>query len=49
MNLYTPKVLDSNEGTEMRDEKDSLILTTAILENIDVFFIGDKEFLVLDV
>lgn len=27
---YTPKVLDANEGPEMRDEKDIPILTTAI-------------------
>ena len=33
----------------MRDMKDSPILATAILENVDVFVSGDKDFLVLDV
>ena len=33
----------------MRDTKDSPILTTAIVEGIDVFLTGDKVFLVLDV
>lgn len=47
--IYTPKTLDLNEFPEMRDTKDSPILATAILENIDVFVTGDKDFLVLDV
>lgn len=47
--VYTPKVLDSNEFPEMRDTKDSPILATAIMEGIDVFVTGDKDFLVLDV
>ena len=34
---------------EMRDAKDSPILATAIMEGIDVFVTGDKDFLVLDV
>lgn len=33
----------------MRDTKDSPILATAIMESIDVFLTGDKDFLVLDV
>ena len=33
----------------MRDAKDSPILATAIMEKIDVFVTGDKDFLVLDV
>ena len=33
----------------MRDTKDSPILATAIMEEIDVFLTGDKDFLVLDV
>ena len=32
----------------VRDQKDSPILATAILENVDVFVTGDKDFLVLD-
>ena len=46
---YTPKELDLNEFPEMRDVKDSPILATAIMEGIDVFLTGDKDFLVLDV
>ena len=34
---------------EMRDTKDSPILATAIMEGLDVFVTGDKDFLVLDV
>ena len=47
--VYTPKILDSNAFPEMRDAKDSPILATAIIEGIDVFVTGDKDFLVLDV
>ncbi len=47
--VYTPKELDLNEFPEMRDAKDSPILATAIMEEIDVFLTGDKDFLVLDV
>lgn len=47
--VYTPKALDLGEFPEMRDIKDSPILATAIMEGIDVFVTGDKDFLVLDV
>ena len=47
--VYTPKELDLNEFPEMRDVKDSPILATAIMEGIDVFLTGDKDFWVLDV
>lgn len=47
--VYTPKLLDLDEFPEMRDIKDSPILATAILEDIDIFVTGDKDFLVLDV
>jgi len=47
--VYTPKMLDLKEFPEMRDAKDSPILATAIMEGIDVFITGDKDFLVLDV
>jgi len=46
---YTPEVLDIGQFPSVRDEKDSPILATAILENVDVFITGDKDFLVLDV
>ena len=47
--VYTPKVLNLSGFPEMRDAKDSPILATAIMEGIDVFVTGDKDFLVLDV
>lgn len=47
--VYTPKLLDLEEFPEMRDTKDAPILATVIMEDIDVFLTGDKDFLVLDV
>ena len=47
--VYTPKTLNLSDFPEMRDAKDSPILATAIMEEIDVFVTGDKDFLVLDV
>ena len=47
--VYTPKILDQDEFPTVRDTKDSPILATAILENVDVFITGDKDFLVLDI
>lgn len=47
--VYTPKLLDLKKFPEIRDTKDSPILATAIMEDIDVFLTGDKDFLVLDV
>ena len=47
--VYTPKELDLCEFPEMRDIKDSPILATAIMEGIDAFITGDKDFLVLDI
>ncbi|MCM1084288.1 MAG: putative toxin-antitoxin system toxin component, PIN family [Clostridium sp.] len=47
--VYTPKALNLNEFPEIRDTKDSPILATAVMEGIDVFVTGDKDFLVLDV
>ena len=47
--VYTPKILDLEEFPVVRDAKDSPILATAILDNVDVFVTGDKDFLVLDV
>lgn len=46
--VYTPKVWDLNGFPNMRDMKDSPILTIAIMEGIDAFVTGDKDFLVLD-
>ncbi len=47
--VYTPKTLNLSEFPEVRDIKDSPILATAIMEGIDVFVTGDKDFLILDV
>ena len=47
--VYTPKTLDMDELPIVRDPKDSPILATAMLENVDVLVTGDKDFLVLDV
>lgn len=47
--VYTPRELNLDEFPKVRDIKDSPILATAILENVDVFVTGDKDFLVLDV
>lgn len=47
--VYTPKALDLEEFPSVRDAKDSPILATAILEDVDVFITGDKDFLVLDI
>ncbi len=38
-----------NDFPKMRDTKDSPILATAIMDGVDVFVTGDKDFLVLDV
>lgn len=46
--VYTPKALDLNNFPQMRDTKDSPILATAIMDGVDVFVTGDKDFLVLD-
>lgn len=47
--VYTPKTLKLEDFPTMRDMKDSPILATAILENIDIFVTGDKDFLDLEV
>ena len=47
--VYTPKDVNIGEFPTIRDAKDSPILATAILEDVDVFITGDKDFLVLDV
>ena len=47
--VYTPKALGLDAFPKMRDIKDRPILAVAIMEDIDVFVTGDKDFLVLDV
>ncbi len=47
--VYTPRDRKVQMVPEIRDEKDSPILATALLEDVDVFVTGDKDFHVLDV
>ena len=47
--VYTPKTVDMAGFPAMRDAKDPPILATAILEDIDIFITGDKDFLVLEI
>ncbi len=47
--VYTPRKLNLQDLNIMRDIKDSPILATALMENIDVFITGDKDFHVLDI
>lgn len=41
--------MNLSDFPEMRDVKDAPILATAIMESIDVFLTGDKDFLVVDI
>ena len=45
--VYTPKFLPVGDYPSVRDKKDAPILATAILEEVDLFITGDKDFLVL--
>ena len=47
--VHTPKHLDFSEYPSVRDQKDSPILATAIIHNVDVFVTGDKDFLILNI
>lgn len=47
--VYTPKTFALNEFPNVRDIKDTPILATAIMENVDVFVTGDKDFQGLDI
>lgn len=46
--VHTPKMIPLGKYPSIRDDKDSPILATAILENVDLFITGDKDFLVLE-
>ncbi len=46
--VHTPKLIPVGKYPSVRDEKDSPILATAILEEVDLFITGDHDFLVLD-
>lgn len=47
--VYTPKEIDFEKFPEMRDQKDTPILATAIIEGVDVLLTGDKDFLALNI
>ncbi len=47
--VYTPRTLDLNDFPNVRDIKDTPIIATAIMENVDVFVTGDKDFQELDI
>ena len=47
--VYSPRNLSSESLNMMRDIKDSPILVTAIIGNVDIFITGDKDFHVLDI
>ena len=38
-----------NKLFKIRDENDYIILHTAIIENVDIFITGDKEFYEIDI
>lgn len=42
-------MMDLNDLPEIRDSKNSPILAVTVMENVDVFVTGDKDFLVLDI
>lgn len=42
--VYSPKYYKGQKLFEIRDEKDYMVLHTAIIEDIDVLITGDKDF-----
>jgi putative PIN family toxin of toxin-antitoxin system len=42
--VYTPKTPKDSNLFYIRDEKDYMILYTAIIEDVDIFITGDKDF-----
>lgn len=46
--VHTPKILPVGKYPSVRDGKDTPILATAIMEDVDLFITGDKDFLVLE-
>lgn len=46
--VHTPKILPIGKYPSVRDGKDTPILATAIMEDVDLFITGDKDFLVLE-
>ena len=46
--VYTPKSME-RDAFEIRDAKDYPVLYTAIVENIDIFITGDKDFSTVEI
>ncbi len=46
--VYSPTTVE-NKLFEIRDKNDYIILHTAIIENVDVFITGDKDFNDIDI
>lgn len=46
--VYTPKDLNLEDFPAVRDSKDTPILATAMLENIDILITGDKDLRVVE-
>lgn len=46
--VYSPTNVE-NKLFEIRDKDDYIILHTAIIENVDIFITGDKDFDVIDI
>jgi len=42
--VYTPKFFDANKFPQVRDKKDTPILVTAIIEDVDILLSGDGDF-----
>jgi predicted nucleic acid-binding protein len=42
--VYTPRYFDANKYPQVRDMKDTPVLVTAILEDIDILLTGDRDF-----
>ncbi len=47
--IFFPSARTRELAKRLTDAKDSPILATAILEDIDIFITGDKDFLVLEI
>ena len=47
--VHTPRDIAFVGYPSVRDQKDSPILATAIMEDVNVFITGDKDFLVLEI
>ena len=47
--IHTPRNINFDEFPSVRVQKDSPILATALIEDIDIFITGDKDLLVLEI